>query len=318
MSKLKVSGPQPKEVKIECLQEIDCKQGAIRAVRFNVDGTYCLTAGADKSVKLWNPTRNLLLKTYAGHGQDVLDCHSSCDNSQLVSAGADRNILLWDVTTGQTVRRWRGHAAAATAVRFCETGSCAVSGGQDNAVHVWDTRARTLKPIQELRHATDTITSVRVYEYEIVTASVDGRVRLYDIRAGRLLSDFLGAAVTCASLTSDGQGLLASRSDDLVLLLDKESGELLAEYSGHQAGDCVLESSVDANDTQIISGSACGHIWMWDMVEMPDKKPVKLLHNAAYAVCSVAAHPTKVGVLLSASGRTVRLWGEPMPEPSDE
>ncbi|KAK7867724.1 hypothetical protein R5R35_002234 [Gryllus longicercus] len=310
MASKQICGPQPKPESINCLKEIDCKQGAIRAVRFNVDGSYCLTAGADKSVKLWNPYRSLLLKSYAGHGQDVLDVHSSCDNSQMVSAGADRSILLWDVSTGKILRRWRGHAAAATAVRFCETGACAVSGGRDNAVRVWDTRAYGLKPMQEINQATDAITSVRVYEYEILTASVDCKVRLYDVRVGKLTSDIVGAPITCANLTNDGQGLLMSRSDDIVLLLCKDSGELLAEYSGHKSGDCVLESCVDANDSRVISGSACGNIWIWSMVEDPEKKPIKLLHNSAYAVCSVAAHPTQIGILLSASGRTIKLWGD--------
>ena len=47
----------------------DCGQGAIRAVRFNKDGNYCITCGADKSVKLWNPYKQLKLQTYTGHSQ---------------------------------------------------------------------------------------------------------------------------------------------------------------------------------------------------------------------------------------------------------
>lgn len=65
---------------------IDCKQGAIRAIRFNsklllsyfscrllfsADGNYCLTAGSDKTVKLWNPYKSSLLKTYTGTGNEV-------------------------------------------------------------------------------------------------------------------------------------------------------------------------------------------------------------------------------------------------------
>ena len=47
-----------------------------------VDGNYCLTCGSDKSVKLWNPHSGLLLKTYMGHGQEVLDADrlDSCGN----------------------------------------------------------------------------------------------------------------------------------------------------------------------------------------------------------------------------------------------
>jgi len=82
---------------------------AVRAVRFNADGEYCMTCGSDKTVKLWNPYKNILLKTYSGHGYEVLDCASSLDNSRLVSCSADKTVVLWDVGTGKVIRKFRGH-----------------------------------------------------------------------------------------------------------------------------------------------------------------------------------------------------------------
>lgn len=40
---------------LELKKSFDCNQGAIRAVRYNVDGNYCLTCGSDRKVKLFNP-----------------------------------------------------------------------------------------------------------------------------------------------------------------------------------------------------------------------------------------------------------------------
>lgn len=37
------------------------------------DGNYLLTCGSDKSLKLWSVSRGTLLKTYTGHGYEVLD-----------------------------------------------------------------------------------------------------------------------------------------------------------------------------------------------------------------------------------------------------
>lgn len=105
-----------------------CKQSAVRSVRFNgkvevlshvsslivslVDGNYCITTGSDKTVKLWNPhlPKGLLLKTYTGHGYEVLDACGSSDNSQIASGGGDKMIFVWDVTTGKPLRKFRGHA----------------------------------------------------------------------------------------------------------------------------------------------------------------------------------------------------------------
>ena len=41
-------------VKMKLEGSIDCLQGAVRAVRYNVDGDYILTCGSNKTVKLWN------------------------------------------------------------------------------------------------------------------------------------------------------------------------------------------------------------------------------------------------------------------------
>lgn len=56
---------------------IHCHQSAVRAARFNADGNYCMTAGGDKTIKLWNPYNFRLLKTYAGHGGEVSDVQVS-------------------------------------------------------------------------------------------------------------------------------------------------------------------------------------------------------------------------------------------------
>lgn len=37
------------------------------------DGNYLLSCGSDKSLKLWSASRGTPLKTYSGHGYEVLD-----------------------------------------------------------------------------------------------------------------------------------------------------------------------------------------------------------------------------------------------------
>ena len=74
-----------------------------------MDGNYCLTCGSDKTVKLWNPMKGSLLKTYTGTGNEVFDAASSSDNSQLAIGGADKAVTVLDVETGKQLRRWRTH-----------------------------------------------------------------------------------------------------------------------------------------------------------------------------------------------------------------
>ena len=91
-----------------------------------------MTGGQDRTIKLWNPHKGTMIKTYKGvHGYEVLDIamyapcfffffvcsccsHSSFffsnhENSRFASAGADKVIFVWDVATGEVERRHRGH-----------------------------------------------------------------------------------------------------------------------------------------------------------------------------------------------------------------
>lgn len=67
---------------------------------------------------------------------------------------------------------------------------------------------------------------------EILGSSVDGTVRRFDVRMGCMDVDQLGAPVTAMALSHDGNCVLASCLDARMRLLDKASGELLAQYSG--------------------------------------------------------------------------------------
>ena len=69
-----------------------------------------MTCGSDKMIKLWNPRSGVMLKSYAGHGYEVLDCKASCDNANMCSCGIDKVVILWDVASGNVLRKYRGHA----------------------------------------------------------------------------------------------------------------------------------------------------------------------------------------------------------------
>jgi hypothetical protein len=47
-------------------------------------------------------------------------------------------------------------------------------------------------PIQVLEDAKDSVTAVQIKNYEIITGSVDGKLRTYDLRAGQLSTDVVG------------------------------------------------------------------------------------------------------------------------------
>ncbi|KIH88398.1 mitogen-activated protein kinase organizer 1 [Sporothrix brasiliensis 5110] len=181
-----------------------------------------------------------LIQTYAEHGYEVLSLACAADNARFVSSGGDRTVFLWDVTTAQTLRRFGGGTGGGRVNCVCFAGegdSLVVSGGFDTVVRVWDTRSGgsgpNVKPIQALSEARDAISALVVRGAQIVAASVDGRVRTYDVRTGRQTTDVISgsAGVTSLSLTRDGRSLLVGALDSRLRLLDRENGTCLRTYS---------------------------------------------------------------------------------------
>ncbi|ELK26833.1 WD repeat domain-containing protein 83 [Myotis davidii] len=315
------------------LKTLDCGQGAVRAVRFNVDGNYCLTCGSDKTLKLWNPLRGTLLRTYSGHGYEVLDAAGSFDNSNLCSGGGDKAVVLWDVASGQVVRKFRGHAGKVNTVQFNEEATVILSGSIDSTIRCWDCRSRRPDPVQKLDEAKDGVSSVKVSDHEVLAGSVDGRVRRYDLRMGQLFSDYVGSEcgqavgqageaeaakgapahlpippgpITCTCFSRDGQCTLVSSLDSTLRLLDKDTGELLGEYRGHKNQEYKLDCCLSERDTHVVSCSEDGKVFFWDLVE---GVLALALQVGPGVVQSLAYHPTEP-CLLTAMGGSIHCWRE--------
>ena len=219
------------------------------------------------------------MQTYKVHGYEVLSLAVATSNQQFVSAGGDRSVFLWDVATATTLRRFggpHGHAGRINAVKFAGEGdSVVVSGGFDTTVRLWDTKSSSIKPIQTLSEAKDSVTSLEVRGGEIVTGSVDGRVRSYDVRMGKVWSDTVGSSVTSLDLTRDGKAVLVGGLDSKLRLMDRDTGSCLRAYSDPEYTNTEYrinsilggkEKYIVAGDEQPPDGSMDGRLWVWDLL----------------------------------------------------
>lgn len=160
----------------------------------------------------------------------------------------------------------------------------------------WDIRTRKQEPVQVLNDAKDCITSIVINDHEIITSSLDGCIRHYDIRAGQLTcelikafniiyttlhvscftGDAIGPAIVHMVQTKDGQCMVAACADNVLRLIDNDSGDILAQYKGHISEDFQIECAILSSDSKICSGSAEGCAIIWDLVDEKEVSRIQM------------------------------------------
>ncbi|GLC44480.1 hypothetical protein PLESTB_000068800 [Pleodorina starrii] len=263
-------------------------EGAVLAVRFNPHGSYCVSCGKDRTIRLWNPHSGVLVKTYGGHGYEVRDAAIVRDNSKFASCGGDKQIFLWDVASGNFIRKLRGHDSTVNAVCFGAEDSVLVSAGYDQCVKVWDMKSRSIDPIQVIKGFQDSVTCVAASGSSIFAGSVDGTVRRFDVRAGRAIADQLHHPVTGLALTRDGLCALSACTDSTLRLLDVASGQQLAAYRGHVHAAVKMDCCLTPSDAYVVGSSETGDVLYWDLVEAEVVEHFKA-HSGV--VTSMSMHP---------------------------
>lgn len=112
-------------------------QGAIYALALMNEAHCVISAGEDKSIKVWNLDTGHCIHTLQGH-QSVIYALALCDNGRfVVSASEDKTIGLWDIKSGKLIRFMTGHEAAVVSLTVDKASRFIMSGGYDQTIRVW-------------------------------------------------------------------------------------------------------------------------------------------------------------------------------------
>lgn len=177
-----------------------------------------------------------------------------------------------------------------------EDSSVAVSGSIDATIKCWDMKSKSQDPIQSLDEMKDSVTCILVTDHEIISGCADGKVRTYDLRNGRLVTDMIthdGTAISSISLTSDGQCFLVNtvKSDDSIKLMDKTNGSMLQEYHGipNKKG-YRIEAVIGHESKQVLCGSDEGKVFVFDLIKGNKESTYDISRDVVH---SLSYHPNK-------------------------
>ena len=149
-----------------------------------------------------------------------------------------------------------------------------VSGSDDTSIRLWDVKSRDARPLMIMEEAKDGVSALLVpgTGYEVIAGSIDGRVRCYDMRMGKVTVDVMPGSVTSLDISRDSRTLLVGCLDGRIRMMDRADGTCLRAFppegeSGYRNEGLRLKSCFGSNESLVLSGSeGDGDVRAWDVL----------------------------------------------------
>jgi hypothetical protein len=298
-------------------------------------------ASADASVRLWDPSRELLETRLQGHRQPIWAVAFSPDGQYLASAAGDwRNpqgtgeVKLWCPSTRKELFTLEGHNALVLCVAFSPDSKLLATGSWDRTVRLWDPAGgKSLHvlaghgvPVRSLAFSPDGKT--------LFAGCLDGTIKIWNVetREDRGVLQAMPPEdyrLWINSLTVSPDGRTLAVAENLVPIpsglekeklapreykrlgqvrlwdiANKQSGTVLRGYRG-----MVLSVAFSPDGTTLVSGggrtSQFGEVKVWDLPAGTER--LNLLGHSQWVEC-VAFSPGNR--LLVTAGGTAEKGGE--------
>lgn len=219
-------------------------KGLIRDLDLSPDGKQIVTAGQDKTIRVWDVDTYEQRGEFMGHiGSEkfgaVLTTQVSPDGRYLAASGVFGNrdhrqsvadIRLYDYHTQKIVHVFTGHQMASNTLQWSSDSRYLISACNDHSIGIWD--VQQLAPKAMLKGHGDVVWAADIYKDKIVSASEDNLVMLWDMQSGQTLAtsyDHVGAVVRVAFHPS-GQYILSGANDNQINIYDSDLNFLDALY----------------------------------------------------------------------------------------
>jgi len=291
-------------------QTLEGHRGKVDAVAVNPDGSLLATAGADSTVRLWDPEDGGPAGEPLRHDDRVAAVAFS--GSSILAAAAGPRVWVWDLGRGDTLFTV-SHDEDVTSVAFSPDGRWLLTGSTDETAKLWDLRTRPGtedggdRPAATLEHDGEVYAVAFAPDGRIITGSEDW-IGVWN-EAGELLFEEDGVIEgDVTSLVAGPDDLLITGSGRSAVIWELGEGEATLVHT-LQAGSNIRGIAI-GSDTLVFTseagqGADPARITTWDL---RTGDLLYVLGTHPDAVSDVAVTPDYTRVVTASADGTARLW----------
>ena len=275
--------------------------GATNVLAFSPDGKTLASGSTDKTVQLWDTTTGNPRATLTGHINGIAALAFSPDGRTLVSGSTDGTIRFWDIETGTPLDNLiTGHTQSIKAATFFQdrrgevTSPTLVSAAFNGEITFWDVETAQKSAVQNSGHrdwysavafspdgtklvsvAADGTVVFSGYPVGFSATKPDDLIRLTDVSTGDELATLQRGSRKLLFSPDDRTKTVAINNmldirlwhtetgTELIIPVNDDNDDLKPGFRGNLP--VVLAMAFSSDGRWLVSGTADGHIRMWDV-----------------------------------------------------